>query len=468
MIIYIIIKLIIISLLLYIINKKETFQVTFSNTQNFSIKDDDDENTISEFIDVYDYYNKTVNTITFKMFNMTSNSIIRFFRNNDYDKNMTLGFYFKFESNNTGNKIMKIKNNDNDNEFMYLSNDNSNNLIIHFTNTDDKIIFNNGSDFLIDNINFLIIKINNEESTNKSIEINLNNIKNEKISFSNNSNLASKTIEFGSNFIGSIGNINIFNSDIDKTIFCNYYNCNISQIQGSCNFKLKDLDEQIKDEITNAPNPVNECISQCYKNNCDIELCQQICIDCQDGIDDGLSWDTDEKIEICPWYKDIIILDRSAPNPPIIRGFSKDGKIELEWKQPYNGRIEITHYIIEIINILNNNTKVSWIDETSKCDICNYTINNLENQIYYNISVRAVNSTLQGGGIGAKSNVITIAPNGQNKKLLKNILNDFNFSELDTMNTSIIKCNNNTNSDHILDIITNDEIDIHKIVKENN
>lgn len=463
--------IVIILLLLYFIYKKKEH---YKNVAYKFVSEQDLENVVTELINITQFYIMTINLykeIKFKMFKLIRDSLLRININeNDYNKNLTLGFYIYLdnESEGTYNNVLKIKNNEDEVyfELSFIEKD----IYIKFPkdNTQQSILFKNEVDFTFENTNFIIIQIDND---NNIIEVNINNIKKEIKQFNKLINYSSKQIEFGPNFEGDIGNILIFHKKINDETICSNYICNEYSTQNNtCDFKLETADTQLMDQ---SINPLNKCIETCYQQNCDIELCQKICIDCQDLNTEN--WPLEKKKELCPWYEDNKLLDRGKPDAPKIRGFSIENEsILLEWKKPYDGNINITHYIIEINNTINNDTRLVWLDKESDCKICEYEIKGLESEVYYNISVRAVNSEKQGGGIGNKSNIITLSPKGKNSKFLKNVLSEFNYSEINQINnlknSQNYNCENRikTNSDHILDTLNINDIDIYKYVKENN
>lgn len=199
---------------------------------------------------------------------------------------------------------------------------------------------------------------------------------------------------------------------------------------------------------------VNECIKDCYLNCKEndenaIEKCQKICLDCEI---EGEYWDIDTKLKMCPWFKEIKNLEQSSP--PEIRGFPGDGKILIEWKEPHSNKV-ITHYIITAYEAYNNKSGliINTLNNKDKCKLCEYEIKGLKNQVYYDIIVQSVNNL----GIGEKSNIITLAPNGEK---LKNGLNNIFYELDDDLEKSIkpldidMSCNNkgfNNNLNYILD-----------------
>ena len=99
----------------------------------------------------------------------------------------------------------------------------------------------------------------------------------------------------------------------------------------------------------------------------------------------------------------------TVPEAPVIRGFPADGSILIEWKKPFNGRSEITNYIVMYYEAFSKQKGVQLsISGKSKNDINEYEIKNLKNKTHYDVIVRAVNSR----GIGQLSNIITVSPNG--------------------------------------------------------
>ena len=138
----------------------------------------------------------------------------------------------------------------------------------------------------------------------------------------------------------------------------------------------------------------------------DIIKCQKICVNCDV---EGEYWSEEMKLQKCPWLKETKILDMTVPEAPVIRGFPGDGSILIEWKKPFNGRSEITNYIVLYYEAFSKQKGVKLsISGKSENDINEYEIKHLKNKTHYDIVVRAVNSR----GIGKPSNIITIAPNG--------------------------------------------------------
>ena len=231
---------------------------------------------------------------------------------------------------------------------------------------------------------------------------------------------------------------------------CKYYNCNINCF--------------VPDGSKTYDGNVNECIRDCMITCNDIEKCQNICVNCEV---EGKIWDMETKKQKCPWITQIK-KEITLPEAPRIRGFPGDGKILVEWKKPFDGMSEITHFIVLYYKTFNKSGGINVsISGKSSTDICEYEIENLQNRTYYDIVVRATNSK----GIGPPSNIITIAPNG-------NVISNNNrniFSELedelqkDVDNAKLnFTCNlNNFDSiGHTLDYYDDDISDIKSYIEK--
>ena len=307
-----------------------------------------------------------------------------------------------------------------------------------------------------DHITWFVLEFDNENNT---ISVNINNKYFKIIETENKLNI--KTITFGGSdgIKAMLGKILVFSKLLNEEI-CNYYYCYDKNI---CNFDLNDKDKDNK-KLYGSKN-ANKCIEECINNvSCNITNCQQICLECQNI--EGREWSESEKINICPWYESIKVLNIDVPNPPIIRGFGGDaeeeGYINVEWKKPYDNNSPINKYILEIVETLSNNNSSIFITiPNNNCDICEYRVNNLKLQTEYDLHLRAVNNR----GIGRKSKKITIKTKGNNGDLLKNIYSDISGDFEQTKN---YQCDDSySNSDHILDYIKNNDIDIQTYVNAN-
>ena len=384
-----------------------------SRDNDFFIKNKNTDNVIMELDNIDDYYLENDPVVIgkkFKMIKFLDNSELRVYReDSDSEKDFTFGFYFKtfqtqipkvFESflelSNTNDSFQLNANLDMLNNkivFVFSTNNISNTIQLSFNNS--KIL------------NYVIIQVKNDINNNvPKITFNLNN-QLTTFKFITNNKIKVNNILF-KNYEGYLGKVLVYNSIVDKEKLCRKFNCKLSCFR--------------PDGTKTYGGNVNNCIKDCMKSCNDISKCQKICVDCEIEEEE---WDNDTKLKMCPWLKDIKIFDKSPPDPPKIRGFPGDGKILIEWKKPFNGRGTINNYIIMVYETFNKKNGVQInIASNPTCDLCEHEIKNLKNQVYYDIIVKAVNNI----GIGASSNIITIAPNGEK---LKNDLNNI-FYELDT------------------------------------
>lgn len=417
------------------------------NSDNFVIEDKANKNTIMSINNISKYIvtkspaqpNKNM-----KMLRVYQDSKITLNRGHYNKTDVTLGFYFKkFKGAEDINFINMLVCQDNHGKDVFKLSYNINN----------KLQFEIGSHNIetpinsLDEYNYAVIQINNKSQP--EVSLNINNVIS-KVKLLNSVELSMHTFIF-QNFHGYIGKIMLHNKLLDKSQLCKNYNCNISCF--------------IPDGSNDYDRDVNKCIKACNNKCDDIEKCQKICVNCE--IEEE-NWDLETKLIKCPWLKDIKKLDKSVPEAPKIRTYPGDGKILVEWKRPYDNRMPITNYIILVYESFNkeNGLKVT-VSNDPKCNICEHEIGNLKNQVYYDISVRAVN----GMGIGEVSNIETVSPNGKNKHdIVKNI-----FMELDDDLDNLITtedldyaCDNkgyDTTENMILDKLDNEDIDIEMLVK---
>ena len=223
-----------------------------------------------------------------------------------------------------------------------------------------------------------------------------------------------------------LGSIALWNRILDKAELCNHFNCNLKCFEPDkfkCVGKDKDNCEPEDETIGNLKcvydaeekvclpkqdygGNINGCIKDCMTTCDDIIKCQKICVNCDV---EGEYWSEEMKLQKCPWLKETKVLDMTVPEAPVIRGFPGDGSILIEWKKPFNGRSEITNYIVLYYEAFSKQKGVKLsISGKSENDINEYELKHLKNKTHYDIVVRAVNSR----GIGKPSNIITIAPNG--------------------------------------------------------
>ena len=191
----------------------------------------------------------------------------------------------------------------------------------------------------------------------------------------------------------------------------------------------------------------------------------KICVSCEV---EGKYYDEQEKLELCPWLRDIKILDRSIPDPSVIRGFPGDGKILIEWKKPFDGRSDITNYIILYYESFNKKSGINVsISAKTDLDILEYEIKDLKNMTYYDVEIRAVNAL----GIGKPSNIVTISPNGtqvsSNNKNIFNELDDDLQKEVDKKTLNFLCESNNFDSvGHTLDFYEDEDYNIKSYIKD--
>ena len=107
----------------------------------------------------------------------------------------------------------------------------------------------------------------------------------------------------------------------------------------------------------------------------DVQKCQKICINCEV---EGKYWDKNTKLLKCPWLNSIKIMDQSIPEAPKIRGYPGDGKILVEWKKPFDGRSEITNYIILYYESFNKKNGINVSISGKNPDIPKYQIKKSE------------------------------------------------------------------------------------------
>ena len=308
------------------------------------------------------------------------------------------------------------------------------------------------------------------------LEINLNN-ESKKIIDIKPSIASFKSIKF-EKINGYIGKIWTFDNGPTKPINpCKHYLCfkNI----GGCKFNLKhesvagarsgNIIDQ-KWDVSNA----NDCIKYCYKKNkttCNIKDCQQICIGCLgegDG-DKGEIIDPNDRDRYCPWYNNIRS-DPTPPSAPKIRGFSdiNDDKpyILLEWRKPNHNLSKIVNYIIEIKETLyKHSTDIILVNGNE--EVYQEKIDKLKPKTSYEINVRAVGEFLELNkndnisAIGPKSNTVKLTTKGNNS-ILGDIYGDMNQK----YNNTNYRCNRKySTSDHILDKLNSNDIDLYKYAK---
>jgi hypothetical protein len=369
-------------------------------------------------------------------------------------KDFSLGFYFKLDNPNTINHYLFSAKDSSDNETMNISID-SENLIIVFEDNEQVIPLDKNYN---EEYSYLFLKANLQTTdfipkltiilNNTTYQMVLRNREAERLNikkfiFGNNSRSAT-------GFKGSIGKIKLYNEIVSREVMCKHFNCNLSCF--------------IPDGTKTYNNDPNVCIKDCMTQCGDIMKCQQICINCEV---EGEFWDKEEKSRRCPWLSDIKIMDATLPEAPQIRGFPGDQKILIEWRKPFNGRSDITNYIILYYETFNKQSGINVnISAKSDNDILDYPIENIKNKTYYDIEVRAVN----GKGIGPPSNIVSIAPNGNvlsnnNQNMFNELGDDLQKQVDNTRMDFMCNVNNFDSVGHTLDYYDEDMTDIKKYIE---
>ena len=297
--------------------------------------------------------------------------------------NFTVGFYFKPDSDSSPYNYLFSAEDDTEKEVMRVDIESESIKIVYEEN---ELIIPKELNILADDdteYSYLVLKgeLINENFipklhivyNSKNYEISLKNKEAQQLTLRNFifGNRKTET-NVGNGFSGLIGKIIIENDLVTRDKLCAVYNCKLTCFEPDGS---KDYDGN-----------VNGCIRDCMRSCNDIKKCQKICVNCEI---DGAFWTEEEKLFKCPWLKEIKIMDQSIPDPPVIRGYPGDGKILVEWKKPFDGRSEITNYIILYYESFNkkNGINVS-ISGKSSLDILEYEINNLKNKTYYDIEIR--------------------------------------------------------------------------------
>ena len=377
-------------------------------------------------------------------------------------KPMTIAFYIQHNQN------IELKDYDlltisGDGEDIVLAYKKINNEIQLYKKKNDKLTLI--SDFNIPNIdlnkdakygiNWISIKID----VNKLI-LNINNvfIKTKTFKFSFNKITFNK-------FDGYIGRIILFNNIMTDEYLCSRYQC--YKNYSKCMFNLKNIyTNKVNDPrkwINMGSKNAIKCIEGCknsHGDTCNVIDCQKICLECQDYDDN--KWTLSEKKRICPWYENIKIIGLATPDKPEIRGYTKgDGVIIIEWKSPSDGSSKITNYILEIKETnTDKNSKIILLDDMNNCSLCEYKINNLKKNVSYDIYLTAKNN----GGIGEKSNKITIKTTGKEDSI-SSIYDDMNNNYITKLDY-LYKCNKTKNTGHILDNINLDSINVFQSINK--
>jgi len=409
------------------------------------------------------------------------------------DKEFTFGFYLAKTNilkklgdsstddepyNNTDN-LLTIYNND-DEEVVKVKILANNSVSVTSPIDDDNVISDlplqdtNNNNIDNNDISYIVLSLNyNSDDFIPELKININNTNySMKLTTLQAQKINIKKFIFGTpdnssnGFDGFIGNVTMFNKILDKLTFCQYFNCDISCYVPPPKYR------NVDDRTNNIVNPlfktydgnVNGCIKDCMLNCDNIERCQKICVNCEV---EGRYWSDEEKNERCPWLSEIKIQDMSVPEAPEIRGFPGDRSILIEWKKPFDGRSDITNYIVMYYESFDKSKGIQVsISGKSTDDIYSHEIKNLKNRKHYDIVVRAVNNQ----GIGKPSNIITVSPNGNvTDGSSSNIYNDLENEvdrEINKMTFDFVCDNVNYDSvGHTLDYYDEDAMDIKNYIQ---
>ena len=173
-----------------------------------------------------------------------------------------------------------------------------------------------------------------------------------------------------------------------------------------------DLDEDYKIKKLCKFIPHGETIKQCYDkcvdtDDCDLKYCQDVCNSCKDY--NSCEWVVKPKPPIVKSPEPIL----RHPYSMKIKAVPFDGRITIQWKREdwMDGGSPITDYIVMVYETFNkaDGTRISLVNEdVINSQNCSYNIEGLKNQVYYDVSIRAVNNI----GLGDISNIETTSPVG--------------------------------------------------------
>lgn len=448
----------IISLTYSISKQKENFiSIKFKNTVgSYIVNEYNNHQGFKKEIDPNDI-NKTIN---FNKMGPESSFVYKR-KEVTYDTDFTVGFYFKPESYNISYNYLFSGEDKNENEVLRIDLTDEHIKIKYEENElkipkDLDILNESDSEY-----SYLVLKadLKNDDFipklsviyNRKNYEMTLKNREAQQITLSKFifGNLKKER----SGFEGLIGKVVIMNERIGEKKLCEIYNCNLKCFEPD---GKKDYDGN-----------VNDCIQDCMTSCGDIQKCQKICINCEV---EGKYWDDETKNKMCPWLTNIKVLDQAVPDAPKIRGYPGDGQILVEWKKPFDGRSEITNYIILYYESFNkkNGVNVS-ISGKSNLDILEYQITNLKNKTYYDVEIRAVNSK----GIGKPSNIISVAPNGNivtnnNRNIFNELEDDLQKEVENTQMDFMCNLHNFDSVGHTLDYYDEDMTNIKKYIEQIN
>jgi hypothetical protein len=470
-------------LIIWYYNKKEHFQIFAPNDMNIicNVAEKETQCNMTK-LEMNDQYKNIIsdlsldeNIIYFYDTDILSQIVIKDLKDSEL---LAFGFYIKIKNNNITFLKIHLQNDDSTTTEILFKKIYSTISIIYKNTTSNLLINKNDiqcSDG--DNCAFFWMFINLDKNNSK-LEIILNNTTKTSVTIDEN---VIKKIEF-LNFNGQIGKILGWGENISNDIICNNYQCLSNNSDKTCSFEPQDLkrldsNDDYNSNNSNNANNANNCIKTCFNNsktnNCNIIDCQNRCLKCEDVNGNKITRVNGRNIH-CPWYNNLRIKP-SAPSAPKIRGFTSEQTINkpiitLEWRKPYHNMSRIINYIIEIKDLLyKNGTQIKTVPQENK-DIFQIELKNLKPQTTYEICVRGVGEIrnefnesedeFTGNVVGKKSNILTITTGGENTKILQQT---YDYLEGDYSNSyDKYQCSEQINSDHILNNIDHDDINIYK------
>ena len=102
-----------------------------------------------------------------------------------------------------------------------------------------------------------------------------------------------------------------------------------------------------------------------FNMDCDSKTCNNICQSCN--------------TEECKWTTP------GVPEKANIRGISGNGNAVITWISPYNHNDKITSYSLFVVNKQNLHIVRKDFPPNINCDICEYVINDLKNDVEYEV-----------------------------------------------------------------------------------
>jgi len=288
-------------------------------------------------------------------------------------------------------------------------------------------------------------------------------------------------------FKGIIGEIQLYSENLSINELCDMYDaCNLSDCAFISNGKTRE--ECYKNCMESEDTDCNRdsCVNKCFnvetstwkppcefkpygddifncidhcskKNSCNYSDCTDICKECKDS--DICPWaQVSEEIEPNPYKSDLLYDPKGAPLAPKIQVKTYNGKVLISWNKSKRYILEpITTTTIANNNdnsipstTKNNEPKKILVDDNTiiayvciiyktlskkegidmslvpypNCKKCSYVIDNLDENTYYSVGIRAYNKE----GLSRISNIISFIPKFKMKPL-NNSINPINNGE---------------------------------------